>query len=176
MTAQYVVVEGAFDKFLLEHILPQQLVSQSKILVGYSDNSALSKACSLLVSSERPVVLIVDSDTTDHANIEETKDFMTQSLRQYAKSERFHVVISVPEIEIVFFSNRKMTDELINGKITDLQWELARYCPKKVLCDILHTENLQTSLHKLLTPVFIEKLRKTDFIQDIINNSRVPAY
>ena len=99
-----------------------------------------------------------------------------QSLRQFSKPEHFHVFLAVPEIEIIFFSSRKMIEELINGKITDPQWELAHYHPKKVLRDILHTKNLQTSLHKLLTPTLIEKLRKTDFVQDIINSFRVPAH
>jgi len=80
MITPYFMVEGAFDQFILERILPEKMVSQTKIITGNGYNIALSKARSLLISSELPVSLIVDSDTTDRSSIEEKKDFMTQSL------------------------------------------------------------------------------------------------
>jgi len=172
---QYFIVEGAFDKFILERILPEEIVSQTKIITGNGYNIALSKARSLLVSSELPVSLIVDSNTTDRTSIEEKKDFIMQSLRQLSTPEHFHIFLAVPEIEVIFFSNREVVEELRGGKISDQQLELAHYNPKQELLKMLHTENLQKSFRKLLTPTLIEKLRKTEFVQNIIKSCRVTA-
>lgn len=176
MITQYVIVEGVFDKFLLERILPEEILAHNKIIVGNGDNLALSKARSLLIAADLPVVLIVDADSTEPATIEEKRDFMVQSLRQFSESDHFKVVLAVPELEIIFFSSRAMIEEVIQGQITDQQWESAQYRPKKTLRDILQTENIQSTLADLLTPVVINKLRKTDFVHDVINSCRAPAY
>ncbi|MCI5218258.1 MAG: hypothetical protein D3914_03460 [Candidatus Electrothrix sp. LOE2] len=176
MITKYVIVEGVLDKFLLERILPEEFTACNKIIVGNGDNLALSKARSLLVASDLPVVLIVDSDSTEHTSIEEKRDFMVQSLQQFSQPDHFQVVLAVPELEIIFFSSRTMIEELVRGPITDQQWESAHYRPKRILRDILQTENIQSSLADLLTPTIIEKLRETSFVQDIINSFRAPAY
>ena len=176
MITQYVIVEGVFDKFLLERILPEDILAHNKIIVGNGDNLALSKARSLLIAADLPVVLIVDADSTEPAIIEEKKDFMVQSLRQFSESDHFKVVLAVPELEIIFFSSRAMIEELIQRPITDQQWESAQYRPKRILGDLLQTENIQASLADLLPSVVIKKLRKTDLVQKIINSCRTPAY
>jgi len=171
MITQYFVVEGTFDKFIFERILPEEIVSQTKFFTangGYT--RVLSIVRSLLVSSEFSVSLIVDSDTIDASRIEEKKDFITQLLQQLSDPDHFHVFIAVPEIEVIFFSNQEIIEELIGEKISDQQLELARYRPKQTLLNMLYTNNLQKSLHKLLTPSLIEKLRKTEFVQNIIKD------
>ena len=176
MITQYVIIEGLFDKFLLEQILPEEILAYNKIIVGNGDTLALSKARSLLIAADLPVVLIVDSDSTEATSIEEKKDFMVQSLLQFSEPDHFQVILAVPELEIIFFSSRAMIEELIQGPITDQQWESAQYRPKRTLRAILQTENIQASLADLLTPVVINKLRKTALVQDIINSCRIPAY
>ena len=115
MNTQYVVVEGVFDKFLLEQILPEEIIAHNKIIVGNGDNLALSKARSLLIAADLPVVLIVDSDSTEPSIIEEKRDFMVQSLRQFSQPDHFQVIIAVPEIEAIFFSSRTIIEEMIQG-------------------------------------------------------------
>ncbi len=175
MITQYFIVEGSFDKFILEQILPGEIASQTKIIAGNGYNIALSKARSLLISSELPVSLIVDSDTTDRTSIEEKKEFIMQSLRQLSAPDHFHIFLAVPEIEVIFFSSREIVEELVGKSISEQQWELAHYQPKQTLLNMLHTENLQKSFSELLTPNLIEKLRKTEFVQNIIKTSHVTA-
>lgn len=176
MITQYFIVEGTFDKFILEQILPDEILSQSKIITGNGYNIALSKARSLLISSELPVLLIVDSNTRDKTSIEEKRDFIMQSLRQLSVPDHFHIFLAVPEIEAIFFFSREIAEELVGEKISDQLWELAYYQPKQTLLKMLNTENLQKSVHKLLTPNLIEKLRRTEFVQNIIKNSQVTAH
>ncbi len=173
MIKQYFIVEGAFDKFILERILPEKIVSQTKIINGNGYSIALSRARSLLISTELPLSLIVDSDTTNTNRIEERKDFITQSLLQLSTPEYFHIFLAVPEIEAIFFSDQEIVQEIVKSKISDQQLELAHYHPRQVLQNMLHTENLQKSFSELLTPTLVEKLRKTDFAQNIIKNCHV---
>jgi hypothetical protein len=175
MTTQYFIVEGPFEKFLLERILPESIVAHSKILTGNGYNIALSKARSLLVSSELPVALIVDADTTDTTSVEEKKDFLSQSLQQFSNPDHFHIFLAVPEMEQIFFSRRDIVEELLGKPIPDQQWEIANYHPGQVLRELLHTQDMEASLQSLLTPSVIEKLRNTEFVQDIIqSSSRTP--
>ncbi len=176
MLAQYFLVEGAFTKFILERILPEEIISQTKIITGNGYTIALSKARSVLTSSELPVSLIVDSDTTDRTRIEESEDFITQSLLQLSAPDHFHIFLAVPEIEGIFFSEQGIVEEIVDSKISDQQLELAHYRPKQVLLNMLHTEDLQKSFSKLLTPTLADKLRKTEFVQNIIKNCHITAY
>ncbi len=173
MIKQYFIVEGAFDKFILERILPESIVSQTKIIIGDGYSIALSRARSLLISTDLPLSLIVDSDTTDRTRIEEREDFITQSLLQLSTPDHFHIFLAVPEIEAIFFSDQEIVKEIIKSKISDQLLELALYRPKQVLQNVLDTENLQESFSKLLTPTLVNKLRKTEFAQNIIKSCHV---
>ena len=50
MTTQYFIVEGDFITFLLERILPDDILIQSKIITGNNYQIALSKARAILIS------------------------------------------------------------------------------------------------------------------------------
>ena len=83
MIEQYFVVEGLSDKILLEKMLPPEFVSKTKFIVSNGYNTAISKARSILVTSEMPVYLLVDSDTTDPHVIDEKKIISIRCLLRY---------------------------------------------------------------------------------------------
>ncbi len=83
--------------------MPEDIVSQTQIIYGSGYSTALSKARSLLVSSELPVTLILDSKTTDTTTIKERKGLILQSVRQLSGPDRFQTFLAVPEIEAIFF-------------------------------------------------------------------------
>ncbi len=64
MISRYFIIEGKLEKFLLQHILPQEIVAQSKFLSGSSYTGTLAKARSALMTFGLPVTVIVDSKTT----------------------------------------------------------------------------------------------------------------
>ena len=175
MIAQYFIVNGQPEKFLLEQVLPEEIVSHSRFILGNGYNTAISKARSLLISSELPVSLVVDSETTDTASIAEKHEFMTQSLRQLSTSEHFHIFLAIPELEILFFHKKDRFETLIRDTLSEQQWEMAHYKPKAVLQNIFQTSNLQKTLQHWLTPEMIDYLRETELIQHIIKSCRVMA-
>lgn len=169
MITQYVMVEGVLDKYILETILPQDIVAQSKFIIGNGYNIALSKARSILISSQLPLLLILDSDTTDQTTIEEKKDFICQYVGKLASPGRFHVVMAVPEIEILFFQNREALELLVGSEITQEQWYLGQSKPKQILQEIASTASLKEFLQRQLTSQIIAKLRETKFIYDVVS-------
>ncbi len=174
--SQFIVVEGMFNQFILEQVLPEDFVSKSKFLVGKGYTTALSRARSLLVSSDLPVTLIVGANTTDRASIEEKDDFIHQFLGQLSSPEYFDIFLAVPEIAIIFFQDRNVLEQLLGQPISDIQWEIAQYQPKEILKKIFQTEDLQEAIRMRLTPLIIQKLRETELIQQILSSSQGVFY
>lgn len=170
MIAQYIIVEGQFEKFLLERVLPKEIVSHSKFIIGSGYHTALSKARSILVASELPVSIVVDAETTDSSSIEEKQEFMAQLLGQLSSSEHFHIFVAIPELEILFFYDKEEFEKLIGETLSSHQWELAHYQPKEVLQEIFRTNNLQDTLQEELTSEMIAYLSDTDLIQAMIKS------
>ncbi|GBC62298.1 hypothetical protein DENIS_3267 [Desulfonema ishimotonii] len=166
MIQRYFIVEGESDQFLLKKLLPSQVVSTTKFIIGGGYAAAISKARSVLVSTELPVILALDSDTTDRQTVEEKKDYLFQILSQVSAPEKFHIFLFVPEIEGLFFENR-----LLAEKIFDRIPEYAALRPKKTLTELFETDSLRVAQNRLesrLTGPIIEQLRESGTIKDII--------
>jgi len=173
MTTHYFIVEGHFIKFLLERILPEDVLAESKIITGNNYQIALSKARSILISSTLPITLIVNADTLDDTAIEEKKEFLEQSLRQFSGTDRFNLFLAVPKIEQIFFVHRNIMEEMLGKTVTEPQWQMAIYHPEQVLQELLNTNNIESPLHSLLTPDIITKLQHTQLVQKIIESIRL---
>ncbi len=169
MINRYFVVEGVIDKFLLERLLPQDVLAGIKFFVGNGYTTAISKARSLLVASDQPVAILVDSDSTDVSQISQRKEFIEQFLNQLSSSDHFDIFIAVPALEILFFKDRKTLEKLLQSKVSDKQWEFAQQKPGEALRNLLgDPQNLQSFLESHMTVDVVKKLRNTDLIQAMI--------
>jgi predicted ATP-dependent endonuclease of OLD family len=174
MIEQYFVVEGISDKILLEKMLPPEFVSKTKFIVSEGYNTAISKARSILVTSEIPVYILVDSDTTDLNTIDEKKDYINQMLSQVSVSDRFKVLMSIPETEILLFYDKSIFESLFSVKVDDKQWEHAKYEPKRTLMELIKnydSDYIYQTLNNKLTDDMAKKLRKNEIIQNIISKN-----
>ena len=113
MIEQYFVVEGISDKIILEKMLPSEFVLKTKFIVSKGYNTAISKARSILVTSELPVYILVDSDTIDPHTVDEKKEYITQMLGQVSVFDRFKVLMSIPETEILLFYDKSIFESFI---------------------------------------------------------------
>ena len=175
MTEQYFVVEGTSDKVLLEKILPLEFVAKTKFIISDGYNTAVSKARSILVTSELPVYILVDSNTTDLYAVDEKKDYINQMLGQVSVPERFHVLLSIPEIEIILFYDKPIFESLFSVTVDEVQWECAKYVPKKTLLELIKNYNsdyISEVLNNRLTDDMLKKLRENEIIQNIISKKR----
>lgn len=173
MIQRYLVVEGNADKYILSRLLPEEVTSKCKFVVSNGYNTAISKARSILVSSNLPVSLFVDADMIDSIKVAEKRDFLCQSLNLVADSSRFQVFLFVPEIERVFFSNRCILKQITGSDISNEKWEAAKYNPSQILSELLDTtkSDLSISLDAKLTPVIVEQLQNTDILKEIIDKN-----
>jgi len=174
MIEQYFVVEGISDKILLEKMLPPEFVSKTKFIVSKGYNTAISKARSILVTSEIPVYILVDSDTTNQNSIDEKKDYITQMLAQVSESDRFKVLMSIPATEILLFYDKSVFESLFSVKVDDKQWEHAKYEPKRTLMELIKNYNsdyMYEILNNKLTDDMAKKLRENEIIQNIISKN-----
>ena len=169
--SSYIVVEGTLERFILEQVLPEEVCAQSTFVVGHGYTPTLSKVRSLLVSSDRPVSVIVETETTNQARISEKEDFIRQLLRQLSSPEHFHVILAIPDMEVVFFQDRSLLETLVGRSVSDEQWETGQTHPKEVLQKIWQTMDLQKALKTRLTSPVIQQLRETDLIQQIIRST-----
>ncbi len=138
MTHTYIVTEGQFDAVLLEKLIPKNMNRETTFVVRSGGSSALSLARTILAVKRVPVALVVDADTTSESAICERQDLLRSLLNQAAVRVRFEVFLAVPEIETVFFVDRPLLEHLVHQKISDIEWSIAEFQPKKVLTDILH--------------------------------------
>ena len=104
-------------------------------------NGRVSSACSLarsvLAVKQRPVVLVLDTDTTDEPVIREQK-LIFQELLDYASPGLcFEVCMAVPETEILLVRDRQLVEKLAATRFSDTEWKQAERNPGKFLSDVL---------------------------------------
>lgn len=131
--AAYIITEGKLDAELIKAILPGLTENPEKIAIlaapGYS--AALSIAESVLIQTQRPVLLVIDADTIDELRIREKKTFIQQYVR--INGMTCQVAFAVPSLEILFFADKSVLENALEKTIPDDVWTLARLSPKQAL-------------------------------------------
>jgi hypothetical protein len=169
MTMAYIVTKCPKDAAILKKILPEPMLQSVQFVNGKSEYGAESMARKLLSSKRSPVVLVMDAKTNDAALIEERSSDLGFLMRQAAAGVPFKMAIAIPEIEVVFFQDRAILEEMIQQKLTDLEWQLVQHHPKELL-DTLPggvTAFVETMLSSMSASM-VEVLRQHPLIQEIV--------
>lgn len=145
MKLVYVVTEGQADVDILKKLLDKDIVKVIEFVAGSGSYSMLSKAGTLLAVKHLPLALVIDADTLNDIAIQEKVDSLRYLLRQPAAGVRFEIFPAVPEIEAVFFQDRRFIEKLANKTFTDMEWKLAQRSPKEALTYLLGNS---TPVHK----------------------------
>lgn len=82
-------------------------------------------------------VLVINAKTNNELMISERASELNYLLRQASPGIPFKVLIAVPELEVIFFQERELLEELIDKKLTDLEWQFAQHHPKELLENLL---------------------------------------
>jgi hypothetical protein len=157
---------------ILEKLLPNELVQNIGFIAGSGRSSAHSLTSSILAAKKFPVALVLDADTDNEQAIQEQKEFLHEMLRYVSADIPFEIFFAVPEIEVLFFEERSFIEKLINHKVSNVEWKLARSKPKNYLKDYNITSE---TILKILDQGIIETIRKhplivglTDFLTFVI--------
>ena len=178
MTKAYVITKGKFGEICLKKALPQKIVDNTVFTSGPDTYSAQTLAHSILADRRRPVVLVMDANTTHEANISEKNDFLQWFIGSVAGGVPYKIMLVIPQIEIIFFQDRDLLEQLIQRKVSDVEWAVAQFQPRKSLQQLLAQGGNGLTAEKLLdmlTDEMIEVLQKhypvnelTEFLSSVI--------
>jgi len=132
-----IITEGEFDAAILDKLLSEKKYNvKYRILPASGYSSALSKVKSLLSKSDKKIVLLLDTDTTDPVKIAEKKDFVNSYIDAKTNKYNLKTVWAIPEFEIIFLSSQKFLHGLTRHKIDKNLLELGKNAPEKMLQSI----------------------------------------
>jgi hypothetical protein len=164
MKQAYVITED-IDVEIFKKLLPKRLTKMVELIP--SSYSASSTSSTLLAVKRIPLALVVDAHTDDDTAIYERQDTLQYLLRQTAVRVPFKVLLAIPSIEAIVFQDRPLLEQLIHRQLTDTEWELAKYHPKKSLTYFLG-ENPLPGLLKQLTEPAIAILQQHPLIIELM--------
>lgn len=157
-----VITEDAFDADLLGTILPSVDGGRLYFEVAGGINHAITVASTILNARRENVILVVDND----GNRENTE---TEFIRELVgrDSARFRLILMIPEIETLFFSDRTALEQALGEKIEDMVWEIGRTAPKSTLDVLLKKSGKGTKLELLSSTRLLQAMRNHPKIKEI---------
>ena len=109
--------------------------------------------------------MLIDSDTTEQSEVEEKKDF----INNYLNSNRFKnlkVILAVPEIESLFFLDKKSLENLLQREISDEVWQLGKNSPKNTL-KVLSNKTDEDFIKSILNNNFKQIVKESLLIREL---------
>jgi hypothetical protein len=104
MNSIYLVVKSSDEADMLRRLLPPGTRKEIEFVVADDSSSAISTARTLLALGGRPVGLLVDSGTTDAAQIATQRETVMALMDNAAPTLSWAVFIAVPTMAEVFAS------------------------------------------------------------------------
>ncbi|MGK7943174.1 MAG: hypothetical protein AB4058_01745, partial [Microcystaceae cyanobacterium] len=143
----YIVCEEKLDVQLFKQILPSQLLQDVYLVDAGSLYDVTSLACSLVVKRQVPVAIVINADSTHPHLIEERRRSFQDIIESVAiNTDLVKVILAIPEIESIFFSDSDLLPKILGQKIPPEILTLAEFQPKKALQklfpDMNSTDNL----------------------------------
>ena len=167
----YIICEGTLDEQLLQHVLPEELLNNVKIVSAGGLSATKSLARSLLVRRQVPVAIVVDADSVTPDSIQERLNSIEEIVKSVSIGAPVKVILAVPEIETIFFQDNLLLSRLLGYEPSQdiLSW--AAFNPRKALEQLLSQSQKVHSCSQIinqLTNEDIEILSKAPVIQEII--------
>jgi len=163
----YLIVEGPFDKYLLEKVLDEEVLEAVEIVVGGGKQPAMTIAQSLLATGERPTALLVDTDTTASSEVREQEEYLQATLAEASLRQNTKVFLAVPEIEAILFESLDLINELTGQEWNESNLYLAKSAPKESLFKYIEGRRLKLILDEHLTADYIQDIRRNSLVQEL---------
>jgi len=159
MNENIIITEGQFDAELLQKVLPDEIVENSRFIPSTGYSSAVSKAKSIAIRLKQRVFLVLDSDTAEHNEAEEKKEQIEYIFRSLGKSDQVNVFLFEPETEVIFFESEKVREKLIG-----MSPRTNSFYPRQIIGSIGNKSQLIDKLDNK----DIESLRKETSLKEMI--------
>jgi hypothetical protein len=101
MILAYIVTEKNATAKILKTILPQELVDSVSIATMSTASSAMALAGTLMSERSRPVLLVIDAETTDVTAIEDRRNTIRALLMPASSGEPYEVFLASPSVAAI---------------------------------------------------------------------------
>ena len=168
----YIVTEEAFDKLLLEKVLPSTLLSNVEILSSGGYSAALAKASSILSYWQEPVILMVNAQSNNLDAIRAKRSFIYEILSATASDSLFKIVLVEPESEVLLFQDIDILRKMTGGKISELEFNAGKFNPRNTLMSLFGFKkpNERLKLIDKMDSQIVLAIQKTPIIQELIRH------
>ncbi len=173
MKAPIIIVEGNTDKIILSRFLPKDVLDMVEFGVANGNAAAQALARSILSANIRPVVLVMDSDTTDDRRVSELREMIEYSLRQASSGCPYKLILAIPTIEALLVQDERILGALAAGyTIQPFELDYARQNPKQYLRQRFKCgENYASCLSKILADLSEDVMSEGEpkgFVKEIV--------
>ena len=152
-------------------ILPQNILTTTKIVEGMGYSSAISLAKSIFINGNARVLLVLDSDTTDENEIKEKENYIKNTFNLISSDSDYKVLYLVPEIETLFFVDKSFIENIFTIQMNDREFELSKSNPKssikKLAKNMDYYKVVDNCLNNLPNDV-IQKIQHAPVINEMI--------
>lgn len=162
-----IVTEGAFDAQLVQSLLPDLIErpDEVRVLSGSGYSSALATTHTVLYQTSKPTLLLLDADTNDAYRASERRQFAEDYVTR-DPAIPFKVVVAVPTLDVLFFSDKSALSEALGRPISDEVWQLAQSNPKQALSML--AGDMKEHIPRLLdNPRMREKMGQNALMREI---------
>ncbi|HET7463477.1 MAG TPA: hypothetical protein VFJ82_19650 [Longimicrobium sp.] len=169
-----VVVDNAVAARIMERVLGDPRV---RVENAEERSGAMESATRILFYDTTPTVLLLDSDSLEERAITEEQLEIGGYLRGGSGGHPNRLVLAIPQVEAVLFSDRAGLENALGKKIEDDDFFEARFRPKAVFQRLLGKKNPreralavidridETSLRRMAAHPVIREIR--DFIDAV---------
>jgi hypothetical protein len=100
-------------------------------------SNAIMSACGVLSRELTPTVLLLDSETLEDRLLMETRLTVGGILERGHGRTPYRLILAVPQVEAILFSDREGFEKALGHKVADLDWFEARFRPRAVFRRLL---------------------------------------
>jgi hypothetical protein len=104
---------------------------------GRERSNAIMSACGVLSDYLTPTVLLLDSDTLEERLLMERRNTVEGILDRGHGRTPYRLILAVPQVEAILFSDREGFEKALGRKVADLDWFEARFRPRAVFRRLL---------------------------------------
>ena len=164
-----VVVAGASAARLIRRVLNDPAV---RVEDTWERSSAMRRAGRLAGMEEEPVVLVLDTDSVEERPMVEDRLEIGGYLRGRSGGTPSKLVLAVPQVEAVLFSDRAGLERALGRKIADDDAFEARFRPRAVFQRLLgdgETEERALEVIDRLDDAALSRMAKHPIIREIVD-------
>lgn len=162
-----IVTEGKSDAELLGRLLPSINGHLFHFEPAGGKNAAITVASTLLHTVHETVLMVIDADKErDNVEVEFIRELVGKD------SFQFKLVLMIPEVEILFFTDRVALSHALEMEIDETIWEIGLSAPKAALDALLKnleklTGKKRTALQLLNSEPLLNAMRNHPKIKEI---------